>query len=331
MNISRRSFLGIAGAGATMAVVPRVMAQVIAPKRLIIFGWDGVGLNTLNRVRNNGGTPNLNDLINSNGIYPMQLVTASMTIPSWASIFTGLDPHQHGSWGNVHHDSPDLVWDQAHLITYNSGTKQYNAVRWWSNPLIWEQSMFSGMNLIPTKIGWIVSKKYLNNDAVESPFIGIWNKIKAYGWTVKYHSPAPAGDGYLDQLTSDAMSFLQRQYTYGNSFVLFVHANPDNYGHLYGETGQRYEEEISRCDAVLGQFMLAKSADTKVMVITDHGFDPGKFGHSNAYDAWMTTDLPIALQWSNSGVTNLDITPTVREWYGLGWQDYFRHGRSLLA
>lgn len=296
--------------------------------QLILISWDGVSLNTLNRLLDKGVLPNLNNFIYRNGISPITLVTPSMTAASFSTFFTGLDCHQHGIWGNMPKDNSKLLWDKESLTKYNPGIKQY-PVMWQSNPLLWDQSLLSEFPSNNIKIGWFVSKEYLNNNISRSPFVDIVNKIVSTNNTFKCFNPSAAiGDNYIHEITKYTLSFLNRHYSSGNSFISFSHVNPDKYGHVSGETGLRYEQEIIRCDEQLGQILTIVKPNTKIIVFTDHGFDTGKNTHMNAYDAWCTGNLFSPLPYG--GITNLDFTPTIRTYFGLEWERYFRHGRSLI-
>jgi bisphosphoglycerate-independent phosphoglycerate mutase (AlkP superfamily) len=119
--------------------------------------------------------------------------------------------------------------------------------------------------------------------------------------------------------------------------LLFLHVNPDDYGHLYGENSQQYAQEFVRADTLLGQILQVLSSNTKVIVMTDHGLDEGSIIHANAPDAWMATNLPVHplyYQQKNQRAfgTMRDVAPTVLDYYGIDYKSRVPQirGKSLL-
>lgn len=146
-------------------------------------------------------------------------------------------------------------------------------------------------------------------------------------------------DRYLSELTDFAVNSIKEASKKGD-FAFFLLANPDVYGHVFGENGERYIEEFVRADEVLGKITKALPPDTAIIVMADHGFDEGLNTHYNAPDAWGWTNLPIHDSYAfgpketrHHAYANMrDIGTTILEWYGIDWQKETPQlrGKSLL-
>jgi len=64
---------------------------------------------------------------------------------------------------------------------------------------------------------------------------------------------------------------------------------------------------------------------TKVIVMADHGFDPGSNVHLNAPDAWMATDLPVDAAYyqqpnQQAFATPRDVATMLLQYFGVNWR-----------
>jgi hypothetical protein len=294
-------------------------------KNLVILGWDGVGRTpTLERLLARGSLPWLSHFITTKDtrLYPLEIHDRTVTIPSWAKVFTGLDHDQTGTFGNT--NISKMVIDEEHLKKYHGELEGYGGVDFWCNQLPWTISLLSSLQAIGYRTGWFVSKEYLGRDTDISPYCEIRDNTDADLF------PTIGGDNYLDKVQGKLLSYIKKP----DKFVVFAHFNPDYYGHIYSETGLRYEEEIIRCDTMLGGVLKTiDRSETAIMVLSDHGFDPGLKTHYNAPDAFLVTDLPISSSYLRGGANNRDLTPTILDWYGVAWGEVDgirRRGKSLL-
>ncbi len=124
---------------------------------------------------------------------------------------------------------------------------------------------------------------------------------------------------YLDQQVARATEFINEQKANSSAFVLFVHTDPDRYGHLHGENSDRYLREFVRADRALGKIS-ALVPDANIIVVADHGFDEGMMEHWDAPDSWMATNLPVKEIYRHRGeamATMRDVAKAIYKHYGI--------------
>ncbi|MGC8863345.1 MAG: alkaline phosphatase family protein [Armatimonadota bacterium] len=83
-------------------------------------------------------------------------------------------------------------------------------------------------------------------------------------------------------------------------------------GHAHGENSKEYNDALIECDAWLGKIVEKLKADkiydkTMIFVTSDHGFDEGKTGHSNAPFVFLATNDPNVVKNGDQR----DIVPTI--------------------
>lgn len=321
--MDRRDFLKkaalLTGLGASLAAKP-VLAQTGKTDNLIIIGWDGVGIDTLNRVMAQGRLPVFSDFILNRGwLYPMEIHGPTLTVPQWAQIFSGLGSDQTGCFGNEPLSKTLPTEDlQEYYANQPLACRGLDA---WASQVPLKYSMFYEFKKAGYRTGMSVSKWYLGYSEKKSPFM----KWRAdIDW---FHiCGAIIGDQYLNSVMKFALKSIDWWQSTNQKYCFFIHLNPDSYGHQVSEVGARYEEEIVRCDVALGDVLAMANAN--ILVMTDHGFDKGAKSHWNAPHGWLATDLPFC---RNQIATTRDITPSLLAWRGIEWRKYWRRGQSLLA
>jgi len=283
---------------------------LVSAKSIIIMGWDGAGLRNALPMMENGDLPNLKSLVENGGHFiPIEITDRTVTIPSWTQVFTGLTQDQTGVYGNGRPPEGEVT------------PKNINAFPYWLHKLDYERMVQSKLQNIGVKTGWIISKKgFLGSNCMSSPIceIGIHANTKwESGFTV-------GGPDYMPGMTAKVQKVLKNFAD--QDLFLFVHTNPDAFGHKYGENSVEYLNEFKRSDTLLGIILNSIDRNSiKVIVMSDHGFNEGLKNHGNAPDAFLATDLPIVLHYGNMR----DITPTVLDWYGIEKSPNIR-GKSLL-
>jgi predicted AlkP superfamily phosphohydrolase/phosphomutase len=299
---------------------------VASPSRaenLVIIGWDGAGMNDLKQLLAQNQLPNLAKFLQTGGghLVPLELIAKTNTMASWSQAFTGLTYDQTGVLGNYYFRG--IV-----NTTYNNNTHTFG-MDFWIRPIPYEQTIIQPIQNLGHKIGWFVSKGFLWTGTQTSALANI--ALTANDSLMQ--DPIINGENYINTLGQQAIAFIQSN----SDFLVFLHLNPDEYGHLYGENSQRYAQEFVRADTLLGQILQVVSSNTKVIVMADHGFDPGSRVHENAPDAWMATNLPVHYlyyQQKNQRAfgTMRDVAPTILDYYGIDYKTRVPQirGKSLL-
>jgi hypothetical protein len=308
----------------------------IRAESLLIMAWDGAGLTNVRRLLGEGKLPSLQGFVNSGAILaPVEIHTKTATVASFAVFFSGLSYDQTGVMGNWYLKKRKSGVVKYNVIAgYNYDT--YQGHTFWTRPLPYEWTLFRYLEDKGLTFGFIVSKKYFTTSEV-APF----NELAAHADFYGYHDPKHEGDEiYIYNIRDDAVRFIQSCKDASQDFVLFVHTDPDKFGHKNGgENGLRYEEEFIRSDTVLGTLLETIPEGTKVVVLTDHGFDEAGFTHHNAPDAWMATNLNVHTDYAlkvhekqRAVAAMRDMLPTILEYYGIDYSAFMPQirGKSLL-
>ena len=74
----------------------------MAPKKLIVLGLDGLGLEQARRLAHEGIMPNLGALLNQGEAWPTESPLPEVSPVCWSSMFSGANPGEHGVFGFGH-------------------------------------------------------------------------------------------------------------------------------------------------------------------------------------------------------------------------------------
>ncbi len=242
-----------------------VLVNTSFAENIILLGWDGTGRKEINTLLARGKLVNLQRL-HSEGwaLVELENTTVTATIPGWTQVFTGLTYDQSGVFSNVEFQGP---------LSF-------------STTLPGRLKKALGM-----KVGWFASKIYWSDDFTVTPLSQIARKANTYKISLPKN-----GQAYIDKLLREMLRFINQNTE--TPFFAAMLCNPDYYGHLFGSNGARYFTEIERSDNVLGVIVdelkkLGIYENTKIVVVSDHGFDVNARTHSNAPDSFMFSNLPI--------------------------------------
>jgi len=326
--MNRRTFLKASAATVVSSAIPKIgMASTTTTTKhrdgLLMLAWDSVGHPHTRRMMSDGRLPNLTAFLRESGVHlvPLTPMGASLTIPVWTEIFTGLTARQTGAFGNHTMAGRPMEWTEH----YDQQHGQFARVGWFAG-VPYENTLQWAMQQHGFSTAWLTSKRgYLGTEEAQSPLACIGQNAKVC-ITVK---PRSIDDPYMTSLAKGAVNFSKRN----PKSLVFCHLNPDKFGHQYGGESPEYEHEIERCDETLGWVLdNIDRQKTHFMVISDHGFDGAEFRHLNAPWSWCATDIPIRRRWVDGGATTVDVYPTVIEWFGVPLRDELPQlrGMSLL-
>jgi predicted AlkP superfamily pyrophosphatase or phosphodiesterase len=299
---------------------------------LVIMGWDGAGLRNVQLLMEKEKLPNLKRLIQKNKritLIPTPLHGRTCTIPMWTEFFTGLTWDQTGVFGNRKLTSAK---QPIELKSFNIANRIYSGVSFWAVELPSDWCFVNDLKKLGYEVGWFTSKYYVSNKCSASPLC----HCAELADTNLAVPPDPLNpDSYLPTLTDAAINFM---LSARQPFMVFLHVDPDWYGHHYGENSDRYLEEFERADNVLGQLIdLMVGTNTKFLVVADHGFDENGDQHYNAPDSWMAGNMPLhRAYWLDDGQkafgSLIDWRPTLLEFLRIDWKEYtpMLRGKSLL-
>lgn len=123
---------------------------------------------------------------------------------------------------------------------------------------------------------------------------------------------------FLEPMVGDKALSLIEQHRDERLFALFHFAEPDDIGHVCGENCPLYAASLVVLDDWLGKIVdklkdLGLYERTFLYVISDHGFDEGKWNHRNAPFTPLATNDPAVVRSGD----RKDIAPTLLERFGI--------------
>lgn len=307
----------------------------VLAKNVIIFGWDGAGRTTTELLLSQGKLPNLKRILDQGGAFvPMVAMGRTDTAAGWTQILTGLTADQSGVEGLIR-------WDPAasqHLMKWNDKTFLAPDVNYWYFHLPSEWSLFYPFQQRGGIVGFFPVKPYVGSNPDESPLMNIALSADEFQEFLPYKNGM---DDYIWRVRDRAVKFIEDRKADGKQYFLFFMSTPDRYGHTDGYGSDRYKEEFSRSDEVLGTILnVIDPLNTSILIMVDHGFDHDgwypklsndKFFHRNANDLWAVTDLPISGFFKRNLMQNkrnwalaktIDILPTLWRWWGIDASQY---------
>lgn len=247
-------------------------------------------------------TPNLDRLCERGVVFSRAVATAPSTLPSHASIFTGLYPRRHGARANA---------------LYHLGSEQRTLAEVLSDNG-YETAAFVSSFVLDSKFG-LAQGFDLYDDEV---------------------SPSTAPMGFAerrgDMTTQRAIQWLERSHP--RPFFLWVHYFDAHAPYIppapfAGRYAQPYDDEIAFVDEQVGRLLTAVEAarerETLVVVAADHGEGMGEHGEwSHALLVqestlriplilYARTGLPAGLNVA-ARVSQVDMMPTILSLLGIG-------------
>ncbi len=300
----------------TLALIASLAAAADPAKSVLLVTWDTtradhVGCYGAKQAR----TPGFDALASNGVLYERAWAAAPITLPSHATILTGVYPCAHGARDNALF----VVGTQARLLS--------EALR----EAGFRTGAFVGSFILDRKFG--LDQGFEVYDCPDPAALGtLWNVIDR---------PAPA-------VAEPALRFVDSLEP-GERFFLWVHFYDPHVPHEVEPGGQQpgeaaYDAEIARCDRELRRILERLRArgldDGLVTVVTaDHGESNGEHREethgSFVYDATMRVPLVVAPPPPGVApgtrvrvpVSTADVAATLLERLGLG-RDLLPHART---
>ncbi len=280
-----------------------VTLDTLRADRIGCYGFSGVQ------------TPHLDALAREGVLFEQASATVPLTLPSHASIFTGLIPPHHGV-----HDNGGFFLDVKHATL---AERLHEAG--------WTTGAFVGAWVLDSR--WGLDQGF---DVYADRFDLSRLKVESSGTVQK------RGDAVMDE----ALAWLEGVRS--KKFFAWVHLYdphtpyepPEPYASRYA--GQPYLGEVAYTDAVVGRLIdwlrgASLLERTVVVVTSDHGESLGEHGEAThtffIYDATTHVPLLVRTPWGDRGraraqVSSVDLMPTVLDLVGLAPQPDI-DGRSL--
>jgi len=296
-------------------------------------------------------TPNIDALAADGVLFTRCFSTAPWTLPSFASIFTGLIPYRHGAVGSDYQrlsDDYDTLTEYFDVAGYR--THGYVSINYLTEPFGMGQGFNSsappGLDADldrASRITWLGLETVANHDMNRPLFMF----LHYFDVHAPYTPPAPytgmyydgdakgAGEPVLDFLKSDANTARNR--------------DSGMYDWLEGVTDldfgvKEYAAGVTFVDDHVGQLVASLKErglydDMMIVLVSDHGEHLGEhdlwFTHAEPYQECLHVPLMIKFPEGHfagtvvdSPVSTLDLMPTMLETVNIRPPDM--DGRSLL-
>ncbi len=344
--------LGVLPAGAE-SKDPNILLIVVDTLRADHVGAYGYFRNT---------TPNIDTLASRGVLFENAISQAPWSLPSHASLFTSLNPNEHGSASLNEANFSETIGIRQNLTTLAEVLKQngYATAAFVDSPFVAFKGFEKGFNEFHvTQPGSPDSEEVdLRGDAENVSINALaWlekNRGKKFFLFVQYLAPhqpysPPEGfrefineDDYSKEFRSGGISAPKLMEMMKERCEICPAKNRSNGGPDY--IVAHYDGEVKFADFNIGTlanwiYSNEIGNETAFFVLSDHGeelFDRGKFEHTySLYDEVLR--VPLVMSGPNvpknvrikSQVRLIDVAPTVLEIAGVGIPRQFK-GQSLL-
>jgi arylsulfatase A-like enzyme/Tfp pilus assembly protein PilF len=249
-------------------------------------------------------TPTLTELARRGVVFERAYATTPVTLPSHASILTGLDPPRHGVRDNGIHHLPDDVPTLASLLR-GAG---------------YRTAAFVSAAVLERRYGLDSGFEVYDDDLSSGP-------AKALLMVAERRAAATvdAALAWIDDLPDDERFFLWVHLFDPHA----AYEPPPPFDRRFAE--RPYDGEIAYADAELGRLLaqprIADRAATVVTVLGDHGEGLGEHGEEThgmlAYDSTLRVPFLLRAPGNVAGlrvaapVSQVDVLPTLLELLGL--------------
>jgi arylsulfatase A-like enzyme len=283
-------------------------------------------------------TPRIDRWIRQRGVvFSDALATASWTLPSTASILTGLAPHQHGVY-----DTVNKLSDQTLSLATRLRASGYETYSFTDSPFFrrdWGLDQGFDRNQDDGDVShWTKALEIIRSRRSERPLL-------VFLHTASVHAPYEFDSRFLDQRSVGRSRYYGQTITYENCIFPYLDGELDLSDADKRYINALYDASVARMDDVVGGFLeqLETVLDERpalVVFTTDHGEEFWEHNRMNHGDSLHGELLrvpflvrfpePRDIRVSADPVSHLDIVPTVLDYVGLDVPRILP-GRSLRA
>jgi arylsulfatase A-like enzyme len=270
-------------------------------------------------------TPRIDRWIRDKGVvFSDALATASWTLPSTASMLTGLAPHQH-----LVYDTVNKLSDQTISLATRLRASGYETYSFVDSPFFQRDWGFDqGFDVHRNNVdlsSWTKPLEIIRNRTSERPLF-------LFLHTALVHAPYEFDARFLDQHTVDRSRYHGQTITYENSIFPFLDGELDLSDADKRYINALYDAGVARMDVEVGGFLeqLETVLDDQPALIfftTDHGEEFWEHNQMNHGDSLHGELLrvpflvrfpePRGIRVSADPVSLLDIVPTALDYVGL--------------
>jgi len=335
-NVVKSTLLGLL----TLLLILSAQAESVGKeiKNIVVIGWDGAERSRTRELLEKGELPNLAALIREGKLLDIDVVSgATDTKAGWTQLLTGYVPEKTGVFNNGRYEPIPEGYTVFERLEKFFGTDSIDTVAIISKRTnVDNDAPYSGTFEEWTKL---VSAR-LGKDRYKNPAADIAHELAVYregGRLVEkdgrriveipgkpwYHASKHLDlwvNGLEENEKVAERTIAEMEKRKDHRFFFFIHfAQPDHYGHKFGENSQEYTDGIRLDDKYSGWVInklkeLGLYEKTLVYVIADHGFDKDKKSHLYAPFVFAGTNDPTVIRGEG---TREDIAPTILKKFGL--------------
>jgi hypothetical protein len=308
---------------------PAAQEKPAAPGNVVLVGWDGSRRERVQELLAAGQLPNLQKLISEGCLVLTEITTGeTQTKPGWAEILTGYSAPRLKISGNRDYrpipvgytvfERLQKAFGPAGITTIFLSGKINNLGARGPHEIC--RNCISRDAVTREKTQWWAKQTVTTNKTRDGkPPVWVARTGEPYFNTSKHVGLYTSGLGAADNVGALALANLEK-HAKEPFFAFFHFEEPDEQGHLYGESSKEYADGLKTADRWLGEIVkklgeLGIYKNTTIYVTTDHGFQAGGFEHLNAPKTFLATNSRHTLKKTGD---RKDITPTILEEYGVG-------------
>ena len=285
-------------------------------KKVILFGVDGATWSLFNKFISEGCLPTFEKVVSNGAHGPLMSTIPAVTVPSWTSMFTGVNPGKHGitdfilkidgkfSFGTSNFRRSDTIWQMMSKNNFKCIVV--------NEPATFPPDKINGImttGLMTPPGSMYVHPKDLKAE-LERVSGGYWTDLPLdYYLTVnKDDSKAYSMIEDFANKTARVGLHLARNYDWDALAVIFV--STDKIQHTLWHKPEYIRRHYIQIDSLLKEYLdLAAEENANVLIASDHGFGPLR--KTFYINSWLAH---IGLQRRKNNLvalaTKLGITPT---------------------
>lgn len=255
--------------------------MVKTSRKVILFGVDGATWTLFDKFMADGDLPNFEKVVKGGSHGTLMSTVPAVTVPSWTSMFTGVNPGKHGitdfilnidgkfSFGTSNYRKVDTIWQ----IMSKNGVKPIVV----NEPATFPPDRING--IMTTGLMTPPGSTYVH----PSDLKGELDRVAGGYWTdlpldyyMKVNKEDDKAYSMIEEFankTSRVGLHLARNYDWNALAVIFV--STDKIQHTLWHKPQYIRKHYVQMDGLLGEYLdLAAKEDANLLITSDHGFGP---------------------------------------------------------
>nr|CAG8439406.1 9650_t:CDS:1 [Entrophospora candida]CAG8660395.1 6179_t:CDS:1 [Entrophospora candida] len=285
-------------------------------KRVIIIGVDGCGNYPLK-----GECPNIKKFLSESAhSYFAKAQLPTISAQNWGSMLHGVEPSKHGLTNPIVEQGTPYPEDSSFpsivkiLESKRTTNEEFNA----ASIVDW-----SPINTGIFELSLKMYKYSYPEDEHETWYKKLWRKLRELVLKKKFTED--------DYVAWKSVDFIKSKKNKNTNFLFIYFATVDNVGHENGYGGEKYMQNLSYVDGLVGNVLTAiKKAgwedDSLIILTTDHGGKDWNHGGDSKEEVeiiWGAKGKNIKPGKELHNVTNMDVAAVTLTAFGVETPNHF--------